>query len=45
MSRKKKIRVNARWDHEAHVWVAMSDDVPGLATEAEPIKICSFSIY
>lgn len=32
---KKKIRVNAFWDDEAKVWVATSDDVPGLATEAE----------
>jgi hypothetical protein len=26
--------VNAFWDSEAKVWVATSDDVPGLATEA-----------
>ena len=26
--------VNAFWDPEAKVWVATSDDVPGLATEA-----------
>lgn len=26
--------VNAVWDPEAAVWVAESDDVPGLATEA-----------
>jgi hypothetical protein len=26
--------VEARWDSEARVWVAESDDVPGLATEA-----------
>ena len=26
--------VNAFWDAEAKVWVATSDDVPGLATEA-----------
>jgi len=32
---KKKIRVNAFWDDRAKVWVATSDDVPGLATEAE----------
>jgi len=25
------------WDGEAGVWVATSDDVPGLATEAESI--------
>ena len=27
--------VHAQWDEEAKVWVASSDDVPGLATEAD----------
>ena len=27
--------VRAIWDDEAQVWVATSEDVPGLATEAE----------
>ncbi len=27
--------VHAEWDAEARVWVASSDDVPGLATESE----------
>jgi predicted RNase H-like HicB family nuclease len=27
--------VHAVWDEDAQVWVASSDDVPGLATEAE----------
>ena len=27
--------VHAQWDEEASVWVASSDDVPGLVTEAE----------
>ena len=27
--------VRAQWDQEAKVWVASSDDVPGLATEAD----------
>jgi len=27
--------VHALWDDEARVWVASSDDVPGLATEAD----------
>lgn len=27
--------VHAEWDAEARVWVAASDDVPGLATEAD----------
>lgn len=30
--------VRADWDPEAGVWVATSDDVPGLATEAETIE-------
>lgn len=29
-----KIHVTADWDAEAGVWVATSDDVPGLITEA-----------
>jgi hypothetical protein len=28
------LTVHAVWDDEARVWVATSDDVPGLATEA-----------
>ena len=28
------LHVQAEWDPEAAVWVATSDDVPGLATEA-----------
>ena len=27
--------VHAQWDEEAKVWIASSDDVPGLATEAD----------
>jgi len=34
----KIILVNAEWDDEARVWVATSDDVPGLATEAETVE-------
>ena len=30
--------VNAAWDAEASVWVASSDDVPGLVTEAETLE-------
>jgi len=30
----KPLFVRAEWDEEAMVWVATSDDVPGLATEA-----------
>lgn len=31
----KSLFVRAEWDEEAKVWVATSDDVPGLATEAD----------
>ena len=34
----KHITVNAEWDPEAKVWVATSDDVPGLITEADTIE-------
>ncbi len=30
----RKLLVNAQWDEEAGVWVATSDDIPGLVTEA-----------
>lgn len=30
--------VQADWDPEAGVWVAVSEDVPGLATEAGTIE-------
>ncbi len=30
--------VTAEWDGEARVWVATSDDVPGLATEADTFE-------
>jgi predicted RNase H-like HicB family nuclease len=31
------IQVRAFWDEEAKVWVAESDDVPGLVTEAPSV--------
>lgn len=31
----KRLEVHATWDEESKVWVATSEDVPGLATEAE----------
>ena len=34
----KPLFVRAEWDEEARVWVATSDDVPGLTTEAETIE-------
>ena len=33
-----KLIVRAFWDHEAGVWVAESEDVPGLATEAPTME-------
>ncbi len=30
-------KVTALWDEEAKVWVATSDDVPGLVTEADTV--------
>ncbi len=33
------IIVKAEWDAEASVWVAFSDDVPGLAAEAATLEI------
>ena len=37
----KVLFVRAEWDAEASVWVATSDDVPGLATEAETLETLS----
>ena len=33
-----QITVHAEWDAEAKVWVATSDDVPGLITEAATVE-------
>ena len=33
-----RIEVKAEWDPEANVWVATSDDLPGLVTEAETVE-------
>ncbi len=35
MPKKREIKIKAMWDAEAEVWLAVSDDVPGLVTEAE----------
>jgi predicted RNase H-like HicB family nuclease len=32
------LRVDAAWDDEASVWVATSDDIPGLVTEADTLE-------
>src|SRR3990172_9101859 len=37
----KVLFVRAEWDEEASVWVATSDDVPGLATEADTLEALS----
>jgi len=34
----KPLFIRAEWDEEALVWVATSDDVPGLATEENNIE-------
>lgn len=34
----KAIRIQADWDPDARVWVAESDDVPGLVTEGETLE-------
>lgn len=36
--------VRAEWDQEAKVWVATSDHVPGLVTEAKTLKLLSTKI-
>jgi predicted RNase H-like HicB family nuclease len=33
--------IRAEWDVDVGVWVATSDDVPGLATEAETLESLS----
>ena len=33
-----KIDINAQWDAEAKVWVASSDDLPRLVTEADTLE-------
>ena len=33
------LEIHALWDEEARVWVATSDDVPGLATEADTLEV------
>jgi predicted RNase H-like HicB family nuclease len=38
------IVVRAAWDQEAGVWVATSDDLPGLVTEAETFEALSLKV-
>jgi hypothetical protein len=35
----KMLVIQAQWDDQAKVWVATSDDVPGLATEAPTLEL------
>ena len=37
-SAKRELLVNAIWDADAGVWVATSDDVPGLVTESKTFE-------
>lgn len=34
---RKKLSIHCEWDNEVKVWVATSDDLPGLAIEADSI--------
>ncbi len=36
---KTEYEIKAMWDLEAGVWVASSEEVPGLCTEAETLEI------
>jgi predicted RNase H-like HicB family nuclease len=36
--KKNPLFIRAEWDEEASVWVATSDDVPGLATEGATME-------
>lgn len=38
MAMQKVLFIRAEWDDEVNVWVATSDDVPGLATEADTLE-------
>ena len=40
----KVLFIRAEWDDEANVWVATSDDVPGLATEADTMESLSLKL-
>ena len=41
MKKMKTYTVKAEWDPEAKVWVATSENVPGLITEAETVEALS----
>jgi predicted RNase H-like HicB family nuclease len=33
-----KFQIHAKWDEDARVWVAFSDDIVGLSTEADTVE-------
>ena len=37
--------IHAEWDDEAGVWVATSDDVPGLATESASLEALAEKLH
>lgn len=39
MKQAEPVVVHAVWDEDARVWVATSDDVPGLVTEADTAEL------
>lgn len=41
----KVYHVQANWDPEAEVWVATSDDIPGLATEADTVEALAEKLH
>ena len=40
-----KLTVQAVWDADAQVWVATSENVPGLATEADTIEALTAKLH
>lgn len=41
----KALFVRAEWDEDAAVWVAASDDVPGLVAEADTFKTLLIKLH
>jgi hypothetical protein len=39
------VRIDVQWDPDAEVWVAISDDVPGLATEANTLEALTAKLH
>ena len=40
-----KLTVRAVWDADAQVWIAESENVPGLATEADTIEALTAKLH